>query len=95
VDDNVTFVGGLNGKVLIGQARAVTRVIVSRIGFPEGSTAIGLGSGLDPSTGDVVRFSVSGPKARELMARVAQGDFPEVDLHEAEILDWRTWFEEG
>jgi hypothetical protein len=70
------------------------RVMVGRIDFPEGSTAIGLGSGIETSTGEIVRFSVTNAKAQELMADIAQGDFPEVDVHEFEEVDWRTWFEE-
>jgi hypothetical protein len=83
----------LNSRPSIGQACAVRRLMVSQIGFPEGSTAVGLGSGIETSTGEVVRFSVPETKARELMTSLVQGDFPEVDLHEFEIVDWRVWFE--
>jgi hypothetical protein len=42
-----------------------------------------------------VRFTVRGDVAADLMNDLASGHFPEITVHEFEIVDWRAWWGES
>jgi hypothetical protein len=69
------------------------RVLVGRLGWPEDSKAMALGSGIDPDTGDLVHFTVDAERAPTLMAGLVRGEIPELELRRFDEIDWTRWYD--
>jgi hypothetical protein len=66
--------------------------LVGRLGWPEDSRSIALGSGIDPENGQIVYFTVDPAHAAALMAEVGHGEIPELRLGALDEVNWRRWF---
>ena len=70
------------------------RLRVDRIGFPPNSDQVTLGTGTDAVSGETLRFVVPPNLALRVLAELHAGRHPTVDVHEFDVVDWSTWWQE-
>ncbi len=67
---------------------------VKRVAFPSGSDQFTLGTGRDVVSGEEVRFVVPPDLALGVLADLRAGRHPTIDVHEFDVVDWGSWWEE-
>lgn len=70
------------------------RIRVDRIAFPQDSDQVTLGTGTDAVSGQTERFVVPQNLALSVLAELHAGRHPTIEVHEFDVVDWGTWWEE-
>jgi hypothetical protein len=69
------------------------RITVHHVAFPPDDDRLTLGVGVDESGGEV-RIVVPPKEALRVLTELHAGRYPEVDVHDFDVVDWTAWWEE-